>query len=91
MPQGLQIMNAAGDVIFDTNVRAGRALGVASITAATSGSVSNAGLSTGTPFWFFQVNTTSYFTIAPTVSVSGTTLSWGAEAESNGFLVYGVY
>lgn len=91
MPQGLQIFDAAGNVIFDTNVRAGRVLGVASVVAATAGSVTNAGLATGTPFWAFQTTTTSYFTAAPTISVSGTTLSWGAEAGAAGNIVYGVY
>jgi hypothetical protein len=91
MPQGLQIMDADGNVIFDTNVRAGRVLGTATVAASTAGSVSNAGLTTGTPFWIYQATTTAYFARAPTISVAGSTLSWAADSDRAGLIVYGVY
>lgn len=91
MPQGLQVFDSSGNIIFDTNTVAGRVLGITDITATTSGSVTNSGFSTGTPFWIFQPKTTSYFSKAPSVTISGTTLSWDTGAETNFILVYGVY
>lgn len=91
MPQGLQIFDASGNVILDTNVKAGRVLGTATVAASTAGSVTNAGLTTGTPFWIYQASTTSYFARAPTISVSGSTLSWAADSDRAGLIVYGVY
>lgn len=91
MPQGLQIWDASGNLIFDTNTAAGRVLGIVNVTAAAAGSTTNAGLTTGTPFWYFQTTTTQYFSKVPTITVSGTTLSWDDVSETNGFIVYGVY
>jgi len=84
-------MDASGNIIFDTNVKAGRVLGTATVAASTAGSVSNAGLATGTPFWIYQANTTAYFAQAPTISVAGTTLSWAADSQRAGTIVYGVF
>lgn len=91
MPQGLQIWDSSGNLVFDTNTAAGRVLGVTDITASTSGSVTNAGLATGTAFCFFQTKSTSYFTAVPSITLSGTTLSWDNGSGTNAFLVYGVY
>jgi len=91
MPQGLLIIDASGNTVFDTNTAAGRVLGIADVTASTSGSVTNAGLTTGTAFWFFQTKTTSYFSTVPSVTLSGTTLSWDNGSATNAFLVYGVF
>ena len=91
MPQGLQIWDSSGNLVFDTNTAAGRVLGIADITATTSGSASNAGFATGTAFWFFQTKTTSYFTEVPSITLSGTTLSWDNTSGTNAFLMYGVY
>lgn len=91
MPQGLQIFDADGIIIFDTNVKAGRVLGTATVAASTAGSVSNAGLTTGTPFWIYQASTTAFFAQAPTITVSGSTLSWAADSQRAGLIVYGVF
>jgi len=91
MPQGLQIWDTSGNLVFDTNTNAGRVLGNVTVTASTAGSATNAGLTTGRPFWIFQVTTTQYFTKQPAISVSGTTISWDNTAEENGYIVYGVY
>jgi hypothetical protein len=91
MPQGLRIMDVDGNVIFDTNVRAGRVLGSATVAAGAAGSVSNAGLATGSPFWIFQTTETGYFAQSPTITAAGTTLSWAADSDRAGFIIYGVY
>ena len=84
-------MDASGNIIFDTNTYAGRVLGIATVTASTSGNASSNGLTTGTPFWSFQTTSTQYFSQVPTISVSGTTISWDNTSSTNGFIVYGVY
>jgi predicted GTPase len=90
MPQGLQVMDASGNIIFDTNTVAGRIIGTVDITASTAGSVTSSGFSTGTPFWVFQPKTTAYFSRAPSVTISGNTLSWDNTAETTFVLTYGV-
>ncbi len=94
MGQGLQVWDAAGNQIVDVSDRLGRVLGVTTLTGGTDGSVSNAGLATGTPFWACIPVATG---AAPTpgISVSGTTLSWDFEAgigyAPSYRLIYGVY
>lgn len=95
MPQGLQVWNAAGVLILDTPMRLGRVLGTASI-GNTNGSVSNALLTTGTPFWFVYSLNANAAVYQPVVSVAGSTLSWtwaasGASYNTPCALIYGVY
>ena len=93
MPQGLQIFDASGNIIFDTSNAIGRVLGVANVVASTSGTVTNDGLTTGRPFWIFQTTTTQYFSAQPTVTASSTSnvLSWNTGSSTNGIIIYGVY
>lgn len=91
MPQGLQIWDTSGNLVFDTNTYAARTLGIATVTANTSGSATHSGLTSGTPFWVFQVSGSNWFSQQPAVSVSGTTISWDNTASADGYLVYGVY
>lgn len=78
MAAGLQIWDANGVLVSDTTMRWGRFLGVVNIpkpTGNASGSVVDAGLSTGEPFWFC-FGATGDWVIQPAISVSGNTLSW---------------
>jgi hypothetical protein len=93
MPQGLQTMDASGNVILDTSMRLGRVLGVATLTAPTGGSAVNAAFADGAPFWMVT-NVSTPNGEQPTISVAGTTISWsfpGVGSGSTFRLVYGVY
>lgn len=94
MPQGLQIWDASGNLIWGTALRMGRVLGVRTLTAPTAGSVANAAFADGTAFW--QLQTIGASTLRqPSISLAGTTLSWsfpGAGWSSEAYrLVFGVY
>jgi hypothetical protein len=94
MPQGIQVWDDAGNLILDTSTRAGGFLG--SITVASgapySGSITEPLLAEGTPFYFLQSSDGDY---QPTVTISGTTLTWQKNATYNpywsGSIYYGVY
>lgn len=78
MPVGLQVWDAAGNLIVDTTSYLGVILGTHVITKSTgNGSISFPDLALGTPF-FTLVTSTGSFT--PTISVSGTTISWTYDA-----------
>lgn len=91
MPQGLQIWNASGVLTLDTSTKVGRVHGVISTVGSGSASSQNIpSLAIGTPFFLVEQIpfTGSYDRV--TVSISGTTISWGA--YSTGFnLYYGTY
>lgn len=92
MPQGLQVWDPAGNLIFDTNDRIGRVLGAVQ-TGTSAGDVVNAGLATGTPFVIVQkIGAIADAFKIPTVSISGTTLSWtaGPHGLVNHMIIYGV-
>ena len=93
MPQGYQEWDASGNLIVDTPMSLGRVLNVVTINGATDSSESNAGLATGTPF-FKVVFLGNFSTFMPTVTISGTTISWawGGRGSGNVYrLIYGVY
>lgn len=97
MPQGLQIWDANGNFVLDTNNRIG--LIISNIqTGTVDGSVTDARLGVGTPFWFCVLNsfTVGDVPIIPIISVSGNTLSWQFPGYTNGVrractISYGVY
>lgn len=102
MAAGLQIFGPDGRVWLDTSSRAGRVLGIAYISG--NGSLSNAGLSQGSPFVSFSPSeifgTIGGQIISPTFSFSGTTLSWvypaaggslAAPAVKTGWAIYGIW
>lgn len=75
MPQGLQVWNASGQLIVDTNSPSGVIIGVHTFNGAAAGaggSISVPQLALGTPFWVLRG---SWF-VDPSISVSGTTISW---------------
>ncbi len=95
MAYGLRVWDAAGNVIMDTNYRAGRILGMVD-TGGANGSISHPGFTTGTPFWVVVSLDVSNAVTKCRPSVSGTTMSWTYDSTS-GFnngpcrIFYGVY
>lgn len=93
MPVGLRIRDPSGNIIIDWTMRLGRILGVVTLTGPTAGSAVHAEFADGTPFWTVQCISASGAG-APTISVSGTTISWtfGGVWDTQTYrLVYGVY
>lgn len=94
MPQGLQVFDAGGNLTLDVTDRISRVLGVVTIAANASGSVSSAGFSGLSPFWFC-VPLASFDSYLPEFSFdAGTnTLSWTwpFTGVADCRLVYGAY
>ncbi|TRO96720.1 hypothetical protein FKB34_01760 [Glycocaulis profundi] len=79
MAVGARFYNPAGEVVGDLTDYFGRVLGVVDITAGVNGSVTDAGLALGVPGW--QLHALQNFPVeVPTVTVSGTTLSWAFQS-----------
>ncbi len=96
MPAGLQVWNAAGQLIFDISTRASRVLGLVNITGGVDGSVANPDFAQGDPYWQCVQTvglSTLYFGVTPAFSFSGTTLSWSFDGlpDNDCLLIYGVY
>jgi len=72
MPQGLQVFDAAGNLQVDIGSSLGRVLGSVD-TSASSGSISDDGFSHGTPFFIVVTQDEGR---PPSVSISGTTMTW---------------
>lgn len=93
MPAGLQVWNAAGVLTLDTSDRTGVILGYRDSLPA-SGSLVDVGLTRGEPFYLTQLAVNwidSKGFILPTVTISGTTLSWsGAGNDGQWRIVWGV-
>lgn len=87
MGAGLQVWNAAGQLVFDTPDRIGRIVGVVNATANSAGSVTYTVPSGCTPFWFSS--TVQDLTGIPSVTISGATISWSSAAATTIF--YGYY
>lgn len=103
MTAGLQIFGPDGRTWLDTSNRLGRVLGIEFISG-SAGSLSNAGLSQGTPFVSFTPSeifgTITGQIISPTFSFSGNTMSWvyppaganlAAPAVKSGWAIYGIF
>lgn len=99
MPQGLQIFDAQGNTLVDTNTRIGTVLGQVNI-GTTNGYVANAAFSNGTPFWFLVSEWTTFPDRVPKISVSQVSgvwrLNWtwpvsGYSGNAPCRMVYGVY
>lgn len=94
MAYGWQVLDASGNITTDHTNYLGTFLGVTTLTAGTNGSVTNAGFSLGTPYWHAIPTATFTQIKEPTLSVSGTTLSWtwpSSPGTATWKLVYGVY
>ncbi|MCY0385667.1 hypothetical protein OVY01_00105 [Robbsia sp. Bb-Pol-6] len=96
MANGLRCWDASGNLTLDVTDRLTRFLGSLS-TGTAAGSASIAGFSTGTP-WIHvldSVNPSAATTQAPSVSISGTTISWSYAsttlAKRAVTVLYGVY
>lgn len=106
MSMGFRTFKPNGDLDVDTRFALVRFLGTAFVpkpTGNATGSITHAGLSTGTPYW--RINgTTTNFIITPNIYVSGNTLTWeynfdqigGVAVATAGILsditiVFGVY
>lgn len=90
---GLRVWNSSGVLITDVETRMGRILGSVQ-TGAGSGSISVPGFATGTPFGIvLELAAASTQTNGePTISISGTTLSWSFAANpGNQLIFYGVF
>lgn len=92
MPQGLQVWNAAGQLVLDVSERTGKVLGTTTIVAGVDGSVTDADFALGS-FFFVATPKTTYPTFRPTFTFAGTTLSWAWEGRSgvDCALVWGVW
>lgn len=93
MPSGIKIWDASGNVVFDTTVKAGRVLGQVS-TGTANGSVTNADFSQGVGWFTVAPVATGLGTYVPTVTLSGTTVSWSfwsAVPKCPCIITYGVY
>lgn len=91
MAEGLQVWDENGSVLVDGATRMSSVLGIVSITAA--GSLSNADLAKGTPW--YVVNNPDRLGRGIRVTVSGTTISWTVTTlgtpSGPSQLIYGVY
>lgn len=96
MAYGLRVWDAAGNLTLDTSTRLGRVLGFVEVSANGSLTVPEFDQGQG----FARVNTTgndigpnAQYGWPPSVSISGTTLSWSYPSTTRGpaIIVYGVY
>ena len=96
MPVGLQIWDAAGNIVLDTNYRTARRLGSV-VTGTSNGSLSIPDLVQGQPFFISEplLNNVAYY-VLPNVTISGTTLSWSFPSQypssrNSMSITYGVF
>lgn len=88
MAQGLQVFDAAGNIIFDTSDRVGRVLGLIRINAGDTGSFTPTGFTNGQVFASFQRdqtwitgNTSQFVGALPVISISGNTIFWTSNSQ----------
>lgn len=93
MARGLQVFNAAGGVIFDTNDRLTRMIGSMLISGAGSITVPEFAQGGGFYFAFPQRDFNGLITGYPVIDISGTTLSWSTPGtpQLDLLVYYGVY
>jgi len=94
MPAGMQVFDAAGNLLIDITTRLSRVIGTQAIAAGSSGSlvVPNAGQ--GAIWWAICPSSASRY--VPLVSLSGSTISWSPNGSYPGsavdaLLIYGLY
>lgn len=95
MPQGLQIWDAAGNLVLDATSSTGIILGTVS-TGTENGAVDVPRLAEGNPFWFVNTEGLPLFNSRlPAVRRSGTTLIWeflGSGSENMASTIsYGIF
>lgn len=91
MAFGYEIFDQSGALLVSNLDNTGLILGGVSITSANqSGSVTNADLARGVPFYWF-VPPTSVANGTPDITFSGTTMSWTASGTTFvGYIWYGI-
>lgn len=93
VPQGLQCFDASGNLMLDVTDRLTVVLGNFD-TGTENGSIANAALLLGEPWYYVSSYATDYFTPpnwrALHVSVSGQTLSWVHQTNGVGTANYNV-
>jgi hypothetical protein len=94
MAQGAQVFDAAGNLLIDVNTRLTRFVGRVTIVADSTGSITVPGAANGTIWWQVYYPGTGYY--SPSISASGTTLSWAPNTIFPGthtdvVVLYGVY
>jgi len=98
MPQGLQTWDASGNLLVDIQDRLTRFLGTIAISAGASGTVTDDGFLTGTPFCIAlrtNAGSPSFLNntmVPPTISFAGNVMTYNAASPSGDHrLIYGVY
>lgn len=95
MPVGLQCWDVNGNLTLDVTDRLTRVLGTVE-TGTSSGSVTDANLANGTP-WFVMRDTSDYEMLSEancSVVISGNAVTWtfvGSGTKTNKKIIYGVY
>lgn len=89
MPQGLQIFNSAGQIIFNTEDRITRFIGNQLI--AGNGSINVPDFASGLPFWYTYLlnGILQPLETYPQVNISGTTITWST--PSTPYTTVGLY
>lgn len=97
MAEGLKVWDASNNLIVDVSSRLTRILGYTTLSASGSGSVTDAGFATGTPFYVAHRTNSSggsydAATSQVVISFSGTTMSYSTVNPVADFIImYGVY
>lgn len=101
MPTGLQVFDATGTIMLDATTRTGVILGDLASTGKSNGSLSVPGFALGQGFYICNPAPGWYWSSeqadsrAPTITISGTTLSWTFTKNGDAFnipfrIFYGV-
>lgn len=98
MPEGLQVFSSSENLIVDLSDRVLRFLGTYIIAPGASGTITNDGFLTGTPFCFCTMHSNSSTALwpgeslfPPAISVSGNVLTYASAVAASTRLQYGVY
>jgi hypothetical protein len=91
MAWGLRIWDADGNLTLDTSSNIVCLLGQIDLGEEASGSRTVADFSRGTPWFLILPSGTSYaFNFTPSVTISGTTITWSSSG-STAIILYGVH
>lgn len=84
MPQGLEIYDSSGAVVFDTTTRLGKIIGSITVNAFGSGSVTVPNVSGGLFVAIQSLNPLP--TTGSTVTISGNTINWNYQSKNDEYL-----
>ena len=97
MAVGLKTWDASGNLVIDTATRMSRVLGMVSVAAGGTGSVTDAGFATGAPYCIClhtdtPVSVPTRAIASPIIAFAGTTMTYDAAFPAGDhILIYGVY